>query len=108
MPHVVALSSKTEASTTKKTPEEGESEVLRWLKNRVGTVLTKDDAMLEVTFRGPQPLPVVHSWIMDAAAWPLVAVLVAVLVALVLLAMTCLDCRDTGPLSEKMSLLMLD
>lgn len=45
---------------------------------------------------------------MDAAAWPLVAVMVAVLVSLVLLAITCLDCQGTGPLSEKMSLLMLD
>lgn len=71
-------------------------------------VLTHDDAMLEDTFRGPQPLPVVYSWIMDAANWPLVAVLVAILVSMVLLAITCLHCRDEGPMSEKMSLLMLD
>lgn len=45
---------------------------------------------------------------MDAAAWPLVAVMVAVLVSLVLLAIACLDCRDSGPMSEKMSLLMVD
>lgn len=35
---------------------------------------------------------------MYAAAWPLVVVPVAVLVSLVLLAFTCLHCRDRGPI----------
>lgn len=64
--------------------------------------------MLKVTVGGPQPLPVIHSWVMDAATWPLVVVPVTTVLSLVLLAINCLNCRDTGPTSEKMPPLMLE
>lgn len=55
-----------------------------------------------------EPLPVAHRLIMDSATWLLAAVALAVLISLVLLAVTCVRCRDRGPMSEKMSLLALD
>lgn len=55
----------------------------------------------------PQSLPVVYRCNMDAA-WLLVVLAAAVLVSLVVLAVTCLHCRDRGPLSEHRSVFMLD